>query len=107
MTVRREMAAWRATSHHPKFEVPKTSNFGPRPVPFLPRLTQNSKLLCPSRLSQPDKKVRFREDGREGIIDGLTKLLVLSDEDGVVLMVRQKGEYRRVVTQQRQTVFAA
>jgi hypothetical protein len=83
-------------------------------------------------------KVRFREDGREGIIDGLTELvvgpgrnpdsrtqyrinvgdpdrtlaieddlLVLTDEDGVVLMVKQKGEYRRVVTQQLQTVFAA
>lgn len=83
-------------------------------------------------------KVRFREDGREGIIDGLTELvvgsgrnpdsrtqyrvnvgdpdrtlaieddlLVLTDEDGVVLMVRQKGEYRRVVTKQLQAVFAA
>ena len=83
-------------------------------------------------------KVRFREDGREGGIDGLTELvvgpgrnpdsrtqyrvnvgdpdralaieddlLVLTDEDGVVLIVRQKGEYRRVVTQQLQSVFAA
>ncbi len=83
-------------------------------------------------------KVRFREDGREGIIDGLTELvvgpgrnpdsrtqyrinvgdpdrilaieddlMVLTDADGVVLMVKQKGEYRRVVTQQLQAVFAA
>lgn len=83
-------------------------------------------------------KVRFREDGREGIIDGLTELvvgpgrnpdsrtqyrinigdpdrtlaieddlLVLTDADGVVLMVKQKGEYRRVVTQQLQAVFGA
>lgn len=83
-------------------------------------------------------KVRFRKDGREGIIDGLTELvvgpgrnpdgrtqyrinvgdpdrtlaieddlLVLTDADGVVLMVKQKGEYRRVVTQQLQAVFAA
>ncbi len=83
-------------------------------------------------------KVRFREDGREGIIDGLTELvvgpgrnpdsrtqyrinvgdpdralaieddlLVLTDEDGVVLMVKQKGEYRRMVTQQLQAAFAA
>ena len=83
-------------------------------------------------------KVRFREDGREGIIDGLTELvvgpgrnpdsrtqyrinvgdpdrilaieddlIVLTDADGVVLMVKQKGEYRRVVTQQLQAVFAA
>jgi hypothetical protein len=83
-------------------------------------------------------KVRFREDGREGIIDGLTELvvgpgrnpdsrtqyrinigdpdrtlaieddlLVLTDADGVVLMVKQKGEYRRVVTQQLQAVFDA
>ena len=83
-------------------------------------------------------KVRFREDGREGIIHGLTELvvgpgrnpdsrtqyrinigdsdrvlaieddlLVLTDADGVVLMVKQKGEYRRVVTQQLQTAFGA
>ena len=83
-------------------------------------------------------KVKFREDGREGIIDGLTELvvgpgrnpdsrtqyrvnvgdpdrtlaieddlLVLTDEDGVVLMVRQKGEYRRVVTRQLQAEFSA
>ena len=83
-------------------------------------------------------KVRFREDGREGIIDGLTELvvgprrnpdsrtqyrinvgdpdrtlaieddlLVLTDADGVVLMVNQKGEYLRVVTQQLQAVFTA
>ncbi len=83
-------------------------------------------------------KIRFREDGREGIIDGLTELvvgpgrnpdsrtqyrinvgdsdrtlaieddlLVLTDEDGVVLLVKQKGEYRRVVTHQLQAVFAA
>ena len=87
----------------------------------------------------PDgRKVRLREDGREGIIDGLTildvgpsrnpdsrtqyrinvgdpdrtlaiedDLLVLTDEDGVVLMVKQKGEYRHVVTHQLQAVFAA
>ena len=83
-------------------------------------------------------KVRFLEDGREGIIGGLTELvvgpgrnpysrpqyrinvgdldrilaieddlLVLTDADGVVLMVKQKGEYRRVITQQLQAVFAA
>ena len=81
-------------------------------------------------------KVRFRGDGREGVIDGLTELvvgpgrnpdsrtqyrinvgdpdrtlaieddlLVLTDEGGVVLMVKQKGEYRRVVTQQLQAEF--
>jgi len=79
-------------------------------------------------------KVRFREDRREGIIDGLTELvvgpgrnpdsrtqyrinvgdpdrtlaieddlLVLTDE---VIMVRQKGELRRMVTQQLQAVVA-
>jgi hypothetical protein len=32
-------------------------------------------------------------------------LLVLTDADGVVLMMKQKGEYRRVVTQQLQAVF--
>ena len=90
-------------------------------------------------VSIPDgTKVRFRQDGREGIIDGLTELvvgpgrnpdsrtqyrinvgdpdrilaieddlIVLTDADGVVLMVKQKGEYRRVVTQQLQAVFAA
>jgi len=82
--------------------------------------------------------VRFREDGREGIIDGLTNLdvgpgrnpdsrtqdrinvgaldrtlaiaddlLVMTDADGVALMVKQKGEYRRVATQQLQAVCAA
>ena len=80
-------------------------------------------------------RVRFREDGRQGIIDGLTELaagrnpdnrtqyginvgdpdrtlaieedlLVLTDADGIVLMVKQKGEYRRVVTKQMQAVFA-
>ncbi len=79
-------------------------------------------------------RVRFREDGRQGIIDGLTELvvvynpdnrtqyrinvgapdrtlaievdlLVLTDADGMVLMVKQKGEHRRVVTQQMQAVF--
>jgi len=34
-------------------------------------------------------------------------LLVMTDEDGVVLMVKQKGEYRHVVTHQLQAVFAA
>jgi hypothetical protein len=83
-------------------------------------------------------KVRFREDGREGTVDGLTELvvgprrnpdsrtqyrinvgdpdrtlaieddlLVLTDADGVVLIVKQKSEYRRVVTQQLQAVFTA
>lgn len=83
-------------------------------------------------------KVRFRGDGRKGVVDGLTELvvgpgrnpdsrtqyrinvgdsdralaieddlLVLTDEEGLVLMVKQKGEYRRVVTQQLQAVFAA
>jgi hypothetical protein len=32
---------------------------------------------------------------------------VMTDADGVVLMVKQKGEYRRVVTQQLQAVFGA
>jgi hypothetical protein len=81
-------------------------------------------------------KVRFRENGREGIIGGLTELvvgpgrnpysrkqyrinvgdpdrtlaiehdlLVLTDVDGVLLMVKQKGEYRRVITHQLQAVF--
>jgi hypothetical protein len=81
-------------------------------------------------------KVRFRRDGREGIIDGLTELvvgpgrnpdsrtqyrinvgdpdrtlaieddlLVLTDADGVVLMVKQKSEYRRAVTQQLQAAL--
>jgi len=81
-------------------------------------------------------KVRFRENGREGIIGGLTELvvgagrnpysrtqyrinvgdpdrtlaieddlLVLTDVDGVLLMVKQKGEYRRVITHQLHAVF--
>ena len=78
-------------------------------------------------------KVRFLKDGREGITDGLTELvvgpgrdpdsriqhrsnvgdpdrtlalegdlLVLTEEDGVVIMVNQKGEYRRMVTSCKQ-----
>jgi hypothetical protein len=34
-------------------------------------------------------------------------LLALTDADGVVLMVKQIGEYRRAVTQQLQAVFLA
>jgi hypothetical protein len=34
-------------------------------------------------------------------------LLVRTDEDGVVIMVKQNGEYRRTVTRQLQAVFAA
>jgi len=34
-------------------------------------------------------------------------LLALTDASGVVLMVKKKGEYRRVVTQQVQVVFGA
>jgi hypothetical protein len=86
-------------------------------------------------------KVRFREGGHEGTIDGLTELvvgpgrnpdnrtqyrinlgefdrtlaiehdlLVLTDADGVAFMVKQRDEYRRVVTQvtqQLQAVFTA
>lgn len=83
-------------------------------------------------------KAKSRGDGREGIIDGLTELvlglgrnpdnqthyrvnigdpdqtlaieddlLVLTDPDGVMLMVKQKAEYRRVVTQRLQGVFSA
>ena len=82
-------------------------------------------------------KVRFREGGHEGTIDGLTELvvgpgrnpdsrpqyrinvgnpdrtlaieddlLVLTDADGVVLMVKQKGEQRCVVIKQLQAGFA-
>jgi hypothetical protein len=77
-------------------------------------------------------KVRFREDRREGIIDGLTELVVgpgrnpdsrtqyrinvgdpdrtLAIEDDLLvltdelIMVKQKGEHRRMVTQQLQAV---
>jgi hypothetical protein len=79
-------------------------------------------------------KVRFREDRREGIIDGLTELVVgpgrnsdsrtqyrinvgdpdrtLAIEDDLlvltveVIIVKQKGELRRMVTQQLQAVVA-
>jgi hypothetical protein len=82
-------------------------------------------------------KVRFLKDGREGITNGLTELvvgpgsnhdgltqyrgnagdpdwtlaiendlLVRTDEDGVVIMVKQKGEYRRMVARQLQVMFA-
>ena len=47
-------------------------------------------------VGDPDRTLAIEDD-----------LLVLPDADGVVLMVKQKGEYRRVVTQQLQAVFAA
>lgn len=47
-------------------------------------------------VGDPDLTLAFEDD-----------LLVLTDEDGVVLMVKQKGEYRRVITQQLHAVFAA
>jgi hypothetical protein len=47
-------------------------------------------------VGDPDLTLAFEDD-----------LLVLTDEDGVVLMVNQKGKYRRVITQQLHAVFAA
>jgi len=47
-------------------------------------------------VGDPDRTLAIEDD-----------LLVLTDADGVVLMVKQKGEYRRVITQQLQAVFAA
>jgi hypothetical protein len=44
-------------------------------------------------IGDPDRPLAIEDD-----------LLVLTDE---VIMVRQKGEYRRMVTQQLQAVFAA
>ena len=47
-------------------------------------------------VGDPDRTLAIQDD-----------LLVLTDADGVVLMVKQKGECRRVVTQQLQAAFAA
>jgi hypothetical protein len=89
-------------------------------------------------LSQNGTTVRFRKDGREGTIDGLTELavgpcfnpdsltqyrvnigdpdrtlaieenfLTLTDDGGVMQMVRQKSEYRRVATKQLRARFAS
>ena len=59
--------------------------------------------------SNPDSRTQYRINVRDpdrtlAIEDDL---LVLTDADGVVLMVKQKGEYRRMVTQQLQAMFAA
>jgi hypothetical protein len=82
--------------------------------------------------------VRHLPNGREGVIDGLTELivgqrrnpdgrtqyrinlgdsdrtlaveedlLILTDADGLVLMVKQKDEYRRFVTDRLHGVLAA
>ena len=83
-------------------------------------------------------KVRLRENGQEGIVDGLTELatgpgrnpdgrtqyrinlgdqartlvveddlLVLIDAEGVVLMAKQKPEFRRFVTVRLRSALAA
>lgn len=57
----------------------------------------------------PDSRTQYRINVRDpdrtlAIEDDL---LVLTDADGAVLMVKQKGEHRRVVTQQLQARFAA
>ena len=51
---------------------------------------------CSTRINtgDPDLALAIEDD-----------LLVLTDADGVVLMMKQKGEYRRVVTQQLQAEF--
>ena len=57
----------------------------------------------------PDSRTKYRINvgdlGRTLAIE--QDLLVLTDADGGALMVKQKGEYRRVVTHQLQAVFAA
>jgi hypothetical protein len=47
-------------------------------------------------VGDPDRTLAIEDD-----------LLVLTDADGVVLMVKRRDEYRRVVTQQLQAVFTA
>ena len=55
----------------------------------------------------PDSRTQYRINvgDPDRTIAGEDELLVLTDADGVVLMVKQKDECRRVVTQQRQAVF--
>lgn len=83
-------------------------------------------------------KVRLREGGQQGVIDGLTELVVgparnpdgktqyrlnvgdpermlvtedallmLIDADGLVLMLKQKVDYRRLVTERLRSEFPA
>ncbi|WP_455379119.1 hypothetical protein [Petrachloros mirabilis] len=83
-------------------------------------------------------KVRFREGGQEGVIDGLTELvigparnpdgktqyrvnvgdqdrmlvteetlLLLTDEEGVVLMLKENSDYRRLVTDRLRAALPA
>jgi hypothetical protein len=98
-----------------------------------------SSAVQPRWIRIPDgTRVRLRENGQEGIVDGLTELvtgpgrnpdgrtqyrinlgdqartlvieddlLVLIDTDGVVLMAKQKPEFRRFVTARLRGVLAA
>jgi hypothetical protein len=59
-----------------------------------PGRNQDSLTQYRINIEDPDRTLAIEDD-----------LLVLTDADGVVLMVKQKGEYRRVVTQQLQAVF--
>jgi hypothetical protein len=53
-------------------------------------------------------KVKHRHEGHVGFIDGLTEgdLSILIDDEELVIMLRQKAPYRRVVTQSLHSVLA-
>ena len=57
----------------------------------------------------PDTRTQYRinvgDPNRTPAIED--DLVVLTDEDGAVLEVKQKGKYRRMVTQELQAVLAA
>jgi len=83
-------------------------------------------------------RVRLREGGQEGVIEGLTELVIgpgrnpdgrtqyrlnvgdptrilvsqeglqiLTDADGIVLIVKEKVDYRQIVTEQLRAEFSA
>ena len=61
-----------------------------------PGRNHDSRAQYRSNAGGPDRTLALEDD-----------LLVRTDEDGVLIMVKQNGEYRRMVTRQLQAVFAA
>ena len=57
----------------------------------------------------PDSRTQYRSNAGDPdrTLARENDLLVQTDEDGVLIMVKQNGEYRRMVTRQLQAVFAA
>jgi hypothetical protein len=68
---------------------------GPTELVVGPSRNPDSRTQYRINVGDPDRTLAIEDDR-----------LVLTDEDGVVLMVKPKGEYRHVVTRPLQAVFA-